>query len=139
MAILAITVGQVKFVEGEAPIRGTLGTTVTEGMLVYQDPDNNRIYPGNANQTSNGPAKVFGVVLNGGVDGGECSIQTDGIIDLGAGAAPVKGTFYILAGTDGGWAPVADLASGWWAVMAGVADENNQIRLAIENFGIRKA
>lgn len=138
MANLAITADQVKFVQGEAPIRGTFGSTVTAGMLVYQDSDDNKFYPGNCRQTSNGPAKVVGPSLSSGVAGQEGSIQTDGIIDIGATAAPIKGTTYVLAGTDGLWMPIADQTTGDWCVMVAVAGDNNQMHLAMNNFGIRK-
>lgn len=135
MAELSILATQV--IQGDDPglTEGQCGTTITAGMTLYFDDDNNRYYPADANTVRQG-AEVEGIALNGGSAGQTVRLQTEGTLTIGAQAAPAVGTVYVLGATPGSIAPVADLAAGWYRTIIGVGDVNNTIQLGINPTGI---
>jgi hypothetical protein len=135
MADLAITPTQVLPDDDAVFINGTLGATVTTGMALYQDRETTRFYPADANLTQQS-SDVVGIAMNGGGPGQGVRVQTDGVVTLGAGAAPVKGVVYVLSATGGGICPVSDLAPGMWRTVIGVGDDLNTISLGIMAFPV---
>lgn len=136
MAALTITPSQVIQGEDAKIAQGRLGATVTAGQPVYFDENTRRYYPADANTTLQG-ADVVGIPLNGGAAGQSVRIQTEGTITLGAGAAPVVGTVYVLGAIAAGdIVPAADLASGWYRTILGVGASDNTLVLGIFASGV---
>lgn len=116
---------------------GTSGSTVTAGMACYLDEIDNRLKPADANGSLEA-ATVKGIALHAASAGQRVKIQTAGSITIGG--TVVLSTIYILgAAGAGGIAPAADLASGWYASIIGVATSATQIQLDIFNSGALKA
>ena len=60
----------------------------------------------------------------------------EGIITMGAGAAPVQGQMYVVSPNAGGVAPYSDLLSGDYVHFLGVGVGSNQIDLHPRAFGV---
>jgi hypothetical protein len=128
MADLVITASQVKAGAGAVEGTGVAGEAITAGQSVYEDATDGRIKLADAN-LSLAAAKSKGVSLHAALDGQPIRYQKGGKLVAGAGAAPAKGTIYVVSGTAGGIAPSADLASGWHATVLGVGDGDGGIDL----------
>lgn len=135
MVDLAITPAQVLPVAGYLSDGGRAGVAVVAGQPVYYDELQDMLFLGDANVTI-ATSRVVGVALHAAGVGQALEYMTEGILTLGAGAAPVKGTFYVLSATAGGIAPIADLAGGMWRVLLGVGSDNNTLVLNIRPFDI---
>jgi hypothetical protein len=129
MADIAVTAANVRNY-GASMIHGTLGTTVTAGQVVYQDPADGKYKLADTNGASAPIRTPAGIALNGGGDGQPVAIATGGgLLDLGATLA--VGHVYVLSATAGGIAPVADLATGHYTVVLGVATATNRLRMSM--------
>ena len=128
MADLTVTASQVKAGAGAVEGTGVAGTTVTAGQPVYEDATDGRIKLADSN-LSLAAAKARGVALHGALANQPIRYQKGGKVILGAGAAPVKGTIYVVSATAGGIAPAADLVSGWHATILGVGDGDGGLDL----------
>lgn len=133
MPDLTITATQVLPTDSTETDSGILGVTATAGQLVYRS--DNKLLLADANLSPDA-ADTIGLLLNGGGPGQTAQIATGGDVIVGAGAAPTRGTFYVLSATAGGIAPAADLAAGWYRTFVGCGNDNNIITLNITAFGI---
>ena len=107
---------------------GIAGVTVTAGQAVYLDSTTNTYKLADNNSTAP-EAIVRGIALHGAAAGQPLKIQTGGPMTLGAGAAPTVARPYVLSGTPGAIAPVADLATGMRTTILGVGIAGNGIQL----------
>ena len=121
MPDLTITASQVKAGAGAVEGTGVAGATVTAGQPVYEDSTDGRIKLADSN-LSLAAAKARGVALHGALASQPVRYQKGGKVIVGAGAAPAKGTIYVVSATAGGIAPAGDLVSGWHATILGVGD-----------------
>ncbi|MCA9314214.1 MAG: hypothetical protein H6806_13590 [Planctomycetes bacterium] len=128
MADLVITASQVKAGAGAVEGTGVAGATVTAGQSVYEDAADGKIKLADCN-LSLAAAKAKGVSLHGALAGQPLRYQKGGKFVAGAGAAPAKGTIYVVSGTAGGIAPAADLVSGMHTTILGVGDGDGGIDL----------
>jgi len=96
-------------------------------MPIYKDATTNQLLNADANGSAE-TAEVIGIALNAASLGQPLRVQTAGVISIGG--TVVLATIYIL-GAAGGIAPAADLASGWYTSVIGVAISATQLRLGI--------
>lgn len=98
---------------------GTAGATITAGMPVYLDStDANSVKPADASAQAS--AVVVGIALNGGADGQPIEYCTEDTA-LNVGATLAVGAVYVASATAGGIAPEADIGSGEYVTVLGVA------------------
>lgn len=117
--------------------RGLAGATITAGMAVYLDAITNKLKMADANLSIEA-AEVKGIATHAASDGQPLKIQTDGEITIGG--TVVLATIYILgAGGSGGIAPAADLTTGWYTSVLGVASSASKLKLGIFNSQALKA
>lgn len=107
--------------------RGLAGATVTAGAPVYLDLTTQRLKPADANASLE-TAEVKGIATHAASAEQPLKVQTSGSITIGA--TVVLSTIYIL-GAAGGIAPAADLASGWYTTVLGVASSATVLKLSI--------
>lgn len=119
MADLTITATQVLPSTGARFADGTAGAAITAGQACYNSTSDTML-PADADAGTPAAANVRGIALNGAAIGQPVRLQTEGIIILGAAAAPVKGTIYVLSGGAGGICPAADLAAADRVTVIGV-------------------
>jgi hypothetical protein len=133
MADLSITAANV--VAGSDAVResGTAGATITAGQAVYLDTTDMKYKLAD----SNGAAALRvpnGIALHGAANNQPIVLQKDG--DLTIGATMVAGVAYYLSDTPGGICPVADLASGEYPCIVGIAKSTSVLSVHIQPSGV---
>lgn len=129
MAALTITASQVLPGGGAVAFTANAAVAITAGQVVYKKTDGT-LDLADANGAAATQA-VAGIAQNGAAVGQPVRVQTGGVITLGAGAAPVVGTIYVLSGTPAGIAPAADLVTGWRNIVLGVGGATNTLRMRL--------
>lgn len=115
---------------------GTSGGTVTAGMPLYRDTaDENKLKAARANALTT--AACIGVALNSASAGQPLSYQETGGINLGATLA-VGETYCVSDATAGQIVPVADLGTGDYVTILGVATTTSNLALGIITSGVAK-
>ena len=116
MADYSITAASVlPITDDTQTVRGTLGATVTAGQWVYQNTTDRLYYLADADALAT--SIVSGLTLSGGAAGQPVTIATAGNVTTNA--VGTAGAVVLLSTTSGGWAPVADLASGDYITIVG--------------------
>jgi hypothetical protein len=132
MADLSITATQVQPDTTSGVNNGYYaGATIAAGDVVYVDTSTSTWKLADTNDGGQSTATILGIALCGAVSGQPVTVQVTGSPTLGAGAAPVVGTIYVLSATPGKIAPAADLATGWRTSIIGVGTTGNKIKLNI--------
>jgi len=136
MADLTVTAANVAEGSGAKKTTGTAGATITAGQTVYKDAaDSNKIKLADAD-LSQAASTVVGIALHAALSGQPITYQTDGQLDVGA--TLTVGEIYVLSGTAGGIAPVADLAASDWVVILGVALATDNLDVQLYIAGIQQ-
>lgn len=133
MADLTITAANVVASANAVRESGTAGATITAGQLVYLDTTDMRYKLAD----NNGAAALRvpnGVALNGAANNQPLVIQKAG--DITIGATMTAGVAYYLSDTPGGICPVADLASGEYPCIIGIAKSASLMEVGIHPSGV---
>lgn len=120
MTDLTITQANVQPVTGSTVLSNQFycGTTLlTQGQPVYPDPVSRMLLPSTAVSTA-GPQTV-GITMSQAAYGQPISVATGGNIIVGA--TLTTGAVYIVSANSGKLAPVSDLSSGMYPVVAFIA------------------
>jgi hypothetical protein len=134
MADLVLTAANVAAGTGARVEHGTAGAAVTAGQVVYADSATNT-YKLADNNSGTADARVpAGIALHAAASGQPLAILTAGLITIGATVA--IGTIYVLSATAGGIAPAADLASGNYSSVLGIATTAAMIDVNIDTSGV---
>lgn len=122
MSDVSITAANVIAGSNASITRGIAGATITAGQAVYLDTATTGEWlladSDSATVIARGSAR-FGIALNGASDGQPLAVQTEGLITIGG--TLVAGVAYYLSDTPGGICPFADLATGDYVTLVGVA------------------
>lgn len=137
MADVTITVTAVTVTAGTPIERGIAGATITAGMPLYKDANANGVLKG-AIITSAATAAIAGYALNGGAIN-----QQINYVPAGAGVGTIvtmntgltKGVVYVVSANAGGLAPLADLASGHYMTVVGIATSTSTLQLIMQATG----
>lgn len=147
MADYVITPANVKYVSG--PLRfGLASEAINAGQAVWKNltlsnEELDAVRLADANTGTDANDMLVGVAMNSAAQGQTVGFLTDdqsgtSVFEV-TGAAFTAGGTIILSGNAGGLAPDADLASGWMKDVVGFFKTATQIKLSINNTGIRKA
>ena len=118
MADLSITAASVIASSAARRISKAAASTITAGQVVYLN-SSGTVAPADANASA-ATAAVLGLAENGGGAGQRISVITqDPALVIGATVA--VGDILVLSATAGGIAPAADLTTGHYATVLGVA------------------
>jgi len=112
---------------------GTFGATITAGQSVYLDPNDNKFKAFDANLSATA-GTLYGVALNGGANGQPANVIVGG--NYNPGATVAVGTIYVGSATAGGICPAADLATGHYTNVLGVATTASNIAVNIQASGV---
>lgn len=127
MADLVITPSQVVAVSGNEQTLPA-ASAITAGQPCYRTSDSTWELADTDDTVVTAAAQ--GIALNSAPGVGQpVTCLVDGEVTLGAGAAPVQGTVYVLSATPGGIAPVTDLVTGDWVTVLGVGNAANGLTL----------
>ena len=133
MADLTITAANVRSAAGSVVERGTAGATITAGQTVYLDAttDTYKLADSNGAAALRAPR---GIALNSASANQPLTIHREG--SLTTGATMTAGVAYYQSDTPGGICPVADLASGEYPCLIGIATSTTVLSVQINASGV---
>jgi hypothetical protein len=133
MADLTITPASV--VSGGGTTRqGTAGATITAGQVVYLDSSDGKYKLADSDSGTAAARAPVGIALHAASSGQPLLVQYDGPVTIGATLTP--GLAYYLSKTAGGICPVADIASGGYATIIGIATSASVLDIKIHQSGV---
>jgi len=134
MADLSITASAV-IASGNSTIEnGTAGATITAGQVVYKEASSGKFKLADSNSATSEAKTAYGIALNGASDGQPLAVIRSG--DLTINAVLTAGAAYYLSETAGGIQPVADLGTGEYVGLIGVAKSTTVLSVRIVTPGV---
>lgn len=134
MTDVSITAANVVAGENASVERGTAGATITAGQVVYLDSADRRYKLADSNSATAAARAPRGIALNGAASGQPIAVQTAG--DLTIGGTLTAGVAYYLSDSPGGVCPVADIGSGEYSVLLGMAKSASVLAVNIQASGV---
>lgn len=119
MADLTLTATSVVAGANSKQEHGVAGETITAGQTLYLSSSTGKWMKSNNKSVTPEARPTKGIALNGASINQSVSVHTDGDITIGATLTP--GTAYYGSDTAGGICPVADLTSGEYVCLLGIA------------------
>lgn len=111
--------------------------TLAAGKVVYVSDATGRVGLADNNAGAAEVRRVRGIALNAASAGQPVAVLRSG--DLTVGAAVVAGVAYYLSDVPGGICPVADLLTGEYPTVLGIAISSTVLRMAIQAAGVALA
>lgn len=136
MVDLAVSPNEVQQISGNTQTH-LAAVSILQGEVVYLD--NARQLQRCEADVSAVEANALGIALNGASPNQPCVVQTDGVIDLGAGASPPAGEHYCVSPNPGRIAPDADIAAGMFKTTLGLGIGSNLMKLSLNASGVASA
>lgn len=134
MADLTITAASVLAGAGARVRHLVAGATITAGQVVYVGAGDVALLADNNSATA--AARVpAGIALNGGATGQPVAVAVVES-DVTIGATMTAGVAYYLSDTPGGICPVADVGSGEYPAVVGMAISTTVLRLVMTSAGV---
>lgn len=127
MADLTITAASVLATGAGAVAHCTAGATITAGQVVYLESATNTVKLADANSGTAEARSPYGIALNGGASGQPIAVARPGS-SITIGAALTAGDRYYLSATAGGIAPHADVTTGWYPTVLGIATSTTVLK-----------
>lgn len=134
MADLTITAANVVKGSNAVVENGHAGETITAGQAVYLDTTTMKYMLADANAAGAAARQVRGIALNGASNNQPLAIQRSG--DITIGATLTGGTTYYLSDTPGGICPLADVGSGEYFHIIGIAKSTSVLGLSFAYSGV---
>jgi len=134
MTDLVITAANVLSGSGAKITHGTAGATVTAGQTVYRDPTDSKYKLADDNSATAAVRSVDGIALHASLAGQPLAVHESGPLTVGA--TMTAGVAYYLSDTPGGICPVADLATGEYPALLGIATSTTVLNVAIQEAGV---
>lgn len=134
MADLSVTAASCVPVAGALIGYGTSGGTLAAGKAIYLEASSNTWKLADNNSGTAEVRQATAIALTGSSAGQPVAYQTSG--DLTLGATMTAGVAYYLSDTAGGICPVADLASGEYPCLIGIASSTTVIKLGFNYSGV---
>lgn len=133
MADLTITAANVVQGADALTVTGLAGETITAGQPVYRSSTTNKWMRSDNNAATEEMRRVTGIALNGGALNQPITVQTAG--DITIGATMINGAAYYLSDIAGGICPAADLTTGEYVCLIGIAKSTTVLKLDINYVG----
>jgi hypothetical protein len=134
MTDISITAANVIAGSDASTEQGTAGATITAGQQVYRSSTTNKYLLADSNSGTAEARTPRGTALNGASDGQPLMIQKAG--DITIGGTLTAGVAYYLSDTPGGLCPVADVGSGEYSCLIGIAKSASVLDIAIQPSGV---
>lgn len=134
MSDYVITAASVLPGAGRSPSHGIAGATITAGKAVVIDPTTNKYVLSDSNSATAALRGVDGIALNGASDGQPLAVHTKGPLTLGA--VLTAGVAVYASDTPGGLCPVADVGSGEYSTIIGIATSTSVLDVDIQESGV---
>lgn len=137
MADLNVTAAQLLPGEDVPREVGVSGEAIAIGDWLYKKASDSRLYKADANGAAAETSDVVGQALSAASAAAQPVVYgRQGTITQGAGAAPVRGTVYVLSPNAGKAMPTADLASGSRVTVLGVGGASNDLKVQIHRSAV---
>ena len=133
MADLSITATSVVQGSNAVTEAGLAGAAITTGQVVYRDETTRKFLLADTDSATAATRRPLGIALNGAALNQPVVVQKAG--DVTIGAALTAGVVYYLSGTAGGICPAADLASGDYPCVIGMAKTTAVLTIDIQTTG----
>lgn len=130
MADITVTAASVVAGADSTTTSGTAGVTITAGQAVYLDTTTGKWALADADSATVAQRRAAGIALNGAALNQPIKVLTSG--DVTIGATVTAGVAYYLSGTAGGICPVADIGTGEYVNLIGIATSATVIRVGIQ-------
>lgn len=130
MTDISITAASVVAGADATRVDGIAGEAIAAGKPVYLSATTKKWMLGDSNSATVEARKVKGVALNGAALNQPIAVQTGGDITIGATLTPGAG--YYLSDTPGGICPLADVGSGEYVCLLGLAKSASVLGLNIQ-------
>ncbi len=135
MTDISITAANVAAGSNALTVHGTAGEAITAGQVVYQAATSKKWLLADNDSATTEVRQAEGIALNtAGADGQPITVQKSGLITVGG--TLTAGTAYYLSGSPGGIAPLADVGSGDYVVLLGLATSTTVLDLDIQYSGV---
>lgn len=134
MADLTITAANVVAGTGANIGTGTANASITAGQVLYLDSTTGRYGLADNNSASAAVRAPVGIALHATASGQPIAFLTSGPITIGA--TMTAGVAYYLSDTAGGICPVADLASGEYPSIIGIATSTTVLDVKFHSSGV---
>ena len=128
MADYSVTAASVVKTANTAISEGIAGATITAGMAVYIDTSDSSKLKG-CDADASASSVAAGIALHGAANGQPLKYATSG--NLTFNAAFAAGDCVVVSTTVGGVAPYADLASGDFVTILGIATSTTNLKIQI--------
>ena len=135
MVDLVQTPANVALAAGGGSRRGIAGATIVAGNSLYLN-SSGQLVPAQ-HDVSAVEAACVGIALNGGATGQPIRYATAGNINVGA--TLTVGETYVVGAGDGAIAPVADVGTGQFPTILGVATAADTLKMGILQGGVARA
>lgn len=133
MSDIAITAANVVKSSNAVVKHGTAGESITQGQWIYKA-TTGKLMKADADAATELARTPIGVALNAASDGQPLSYQSAGEITIGG--TLTAGVAYYLSNTAGGMCPVADVGTGEYVVLLGLAKSASVLDIAIKYTGV---
>jgi hypothetical protein len=133
MADLSVTASSVLAGSNAVTEQGVAGETITAGQPVYLDTSTRQYFKADANAAA-AARQPRGLALNGASAGQPLAIARSGDITLNA--VLTAGVTYYLSDTAGGICPLADVGTGEYFCIIGIAKSTTVLALSINYSGV---
>lgn len=134
MADLSVTAANTVTVSGVTE-SGLAGETITAGQAVYLDTSSGKYLKSDADSATAAARGVRGIALNGASLNQPLAVQRSGDITLGA-TLTANTAYYLSGATAGGICPLADVGTGEYMVLIGIAKSTTVLSLGILATGV---
>lgn len=134
MADISITAANVVAVAGAARADGTAGETIAAGKAIYLASATKKWMLADSNSATAEVRKATGIALNGASANQPIAVHKSG--DITIGATLTAGTAYYLSDTPGGICPLADVGSGEYVCLLGLAKSTSVLAVDIQYPGV---
>ncbi len=114
--------------------RGSAGETIAAGKAVYKSSTTNLVMLADSNSATAEARTADGIALNGGATGQPIEYQTSG--DLTTNAVLTANTAYFMSDTPGGICPIADVGSGEYLQLLGIAKSTTVLMVLLATTGV---
>lgn len=134
MADLTITAANVISGNGADIAHGTAGASITAGQTVYRDPTTKKYLLADSNSGTVAARSPTAFALHAASDGQPLAVHREGPLSFGAILTP--GVAYYQSDTPGGICPVADVGSGEYSTILGIATSSSVLDVDFRSSGV---
>lgn len=134
MADISITAASVVAGANARTEQGTAGAAITAGQVLYKDAAAGTWKLADSNSATAAARSPDGIALNGAASGQPLQVLTGG--DVTIGATLTAGVAYYLSDTPGGICPVADVGSGEYSTIIGIAESTTVLNVQFHESGV---